>query len=208
MAQNVTIAGASFQAVPALLIPLTGGGGNAQFTDVSDTTAAAADVASGKYFYTASGVKTAGTASGGGGSGLVYETGTYTPTSDIARPVIDFSGTHSERPFCIIFVYAGTLSSFSNSTNLGFYYTSSYDVWGLFGNGSSFYGLEAGTYVNTSGSQTNTRNALTSIGTDDNTTQTTLAAYATSEHFRPFTGSTSRYWRKDYPYKWIAVWKP
>ena len=34
--------------------------------DISDTTAAASDVAQGKYFYTAAGVKTAGTASGGG----------------------------------------------------------------------------------------------------------------------------------------------
>ena len=36
--------------------------------DISDTTAVAADVAQGKYFYTAVGVKTAGTASGGGGT--------------------------------------------------------------------------------------------------------------------------------------------
>ena len=35
--------------------------------DISDTTAVASDVASGKYFYTAAGVKTAGTGSGGGG---------------------------------------------------------------------------------------------------------------------------------------------
>lgn len=37
-------------------------------TDISDTTAVAGDVAQGKYFYTAAGVKTAGTASGGGGA--------------------------------------------------------------------------------------------------------------------------------------------
>lgn len=36
--------------------------------DISDTTAVAADVAQGKYFYTAAGVKTAGTGSGGGGA--------------------------------------------------------------------------------------------------------------------------------------------
>ena len=35
-------------------------------TDVSDTTAIASDVAQGKYFYTSSGVRTEGTASGGG----------------------------------------------------------------------------------------------------------------------------------------------
>lgn len=36
--------------------------------DLTDTTAAASDVASGKYFYTNAGVRTQGTASGGGGS--------------------------------------------------------------------------------------------------------------------------------------------
>lgn len=36
--------------------------------DISDTTAVASDVAQGKYFYTAAGVKTAGAASGGGGT--------------------------------------------------------------------------------------------------------------------------------------------
>lgn len=66
MAQNITLMGASYSAVPAVTLPKTGGG-TASFTDVTDTTAAAADVASGKYFYTASGVRTQGTNSGGGG---------------------------------------------------------------------------------------------------------------------------------------------
>ena len=67
MAQNITLMGASYSAVPAVTLPKTGGG-TASFTDVTDTTAAAADVATGKYFYTAAGVKTQGTASGGGSS--------------------------------------------------------------------------------------------------------------------------------------------
>ena len=66
MAQNITLMGASYSAVPAVTLPKTGGG-TASFTDITDTTAAAADVATGKYFYTAAGVRTQGTNSGGGG---------------------------------------------------------------------------------------------------------------------------------------------
>ena len=69
MAQNITLLGASYSAVPAVTLPKTGGG-TASFTDVTDTTAAASDVASGKYFYTAAGVRTQGTSSGGGGSSM------------------------------------------------------------------------------------------------------------------------------------------
>ena len=65
MAQNITLLGASYSDVPAVTLPKTGGG-TATFTDVTDTTAAASDVASGKYFYTDAGVRTEGTASGGG----------------------------------------------------------------------------------------------------------------------------------------------
>lgn len=67
MAQNITLLGASYSDVPAVTLPKTGGG-TATFTDVTDTTAAASDVASGKYFYTSAGVRTQGTSSGGGGS--------------------------------------------------------------------------------------------------------------------------------------------
>lgn len=73
MSQNITLMGASYSDVPAVTLPKTGGG-TAPFTDVSDTTAAASDVASGKYFYTAAGVRTAGTASGGGGGGTLLAT--------------------------------------------------------------------------------------------------------------------------------------
>ena len=50
--------------------------------DISDTTAIASDVAVGKYFYTASGVKTAGTGSGSSSSGQTV-TGTFTGDNGI-----------------------------------------------------------------------------------------------------------------------------
>ena len=67
MSQSITLWGATYNNVPAVLLPKTGSG-TAQFTDVTDTTASASDVASGKYFYTASGTRTQGTSSGGGSS--------------------------------------------------------------------------------------------------------------------------------------------
>ena len=81
MSQNITLMGASYSAVPAVTLPKTGGG-TATFTDVTDTTAAASDVASGKYFYTAAGVLTQGTSSGGGGGGASnFVQGTFTTSS-------------------------------------------------------------------------------------------------------------------------------
>ena len=67
MAQNITIMGASYSAVPAVTLPKTGGG-TARFDDASVTTATASDVASGKIFLASDGTITTGTASGGGGS--------------------------------------------------------------------------------------------------------------------------------------------
>lgn len=73
MAHDVYLEGALFPDVPAVMLP----DGNAtfhRFTDVTDTTATAADVTAGTYFYTAGGVRTAGT---GAGSIATIE-GTYT----------------------------------------------------------------------------------------------------------------------------------
>ena len=59
MAQNVVINGVTYSNVPEVDIPKSGGG-TAKFTDITDTTAAAGDVLSGKYFYTSGGTKTQG----------------------------------------------------------------------------------------------------------------------------------------------------
>lgn len=69
MAQNITLLGASYSAVPGVQLPKTGGG-TALFSDASVTTAVASDVASGKLFLLADGSIGTGTASGGGGSGI------------------------------------------------------------------------------------------------------------------------------------------
>lgn len=85
MSQNITLLGASYSAVPAITLPKTGGG-TARFTDVTDTTATASDVAQGLYFYTSAGVRTAGTASGGGGD-------SYTLTTVVPQQTVTVSSS-------------------------------------------------------------------------------------------------------------------
>ena len=67
MSQNISLLGATYSAVPAVTLPKQGGG-TATFTDVTDTTAEAADVSNTKYFYNAQGQRVQGTNSGGGSS--------------------------------------------------------------------------------------------------------------------------------------------
>lgn len=94
MAQTISLWGATYNNVPALTVPTTPSG-TVTFTDVTDTTATASDVASGKYFYTAAGVKTAGTGSGGGGGSEVQRDVTSTEPSSASNS-ITFTGLLGE----------------------------------------------------------------------------------------------------------------
>lgn len=67
MAQNVTVAGASYTGVPSVLLPITGGG-TATFMDTSDATATADEILNGYTAYV-NGVLITGTATGGGVDG-------------------------------------------------------------------------------------------------------------------------------------------
>ena len=87
MSKNISLLGATYSNVPAILLPQQGGG-TARFDDASVTTAVASDVASGKVFLASDGTITTGTASGGGGSGLTLlkttSLGTLSTTSTSA----------------------------------------------------------------------------------------------------------------------------
>ena len=87
MAQNVTIAGVSFENVPSVDIAKTGGG-FARFVDSSDANAAASDVIKNKTAYV-NGIKLVGTLESGGKSVNVQQ--------DVIQPNFLTSGGFAER---------------------------------------------------------------------------------------------------------------
>ena len=132
----------------------------------------------------------------GGGSGLVYETGTYTAASD-DNPTISFANSHSTAPALVVFVDA---DSYVNQI-AGILY-SFVDLTALFGQGVEI-------------SSTTTRNAFfgfVKIGSNGVSSTgfkpvTTISDHVTSTGFNPNFDVSTVTCKSGKTYKWIAIWK-
>ena len=121
MAQNITLLGASYSAVPAVTLPKTGGG-TASFTDVTDTTAAASDVASGKYFYTNAGVRTQGTASGGGGGLTLLKTTSLGTLSTSSTSATDTGKGYNDYDVLVVDVSVDSVTNGRHTSTVSMVY--------------------------------------------------------------------------------------
>jgi len=143
---------------------------------------------------------------GGGGSGLVYETGTYTPSSDVSSASISFTNTHTTRPFCVIM--ADTTETLANANSILLFGVSSwYDVFG-----TSFYKTESALrYARILNDYKTSTGAMQSNNEITELTGTNVTAFPywiTESGFYAYTTLTTRYFISGRTYKWIAVWKP
>lgn len=185
---------------------------NTTLIDLTDTTAIASDVASGKYFYGKDGVKTLGTASGGGG-GLVYETGTWTTTTNQARPTISFTNQHTSAPFYVSFFDMSGSEDTEDNSGISMTYVDCYKLWGYgypYSRSSGTYRYATVSYVYRGTSATSVNSGTVHFSyNSDNTKETSgyPRYWVRNTGFNPYTNSTSRYWRPNRAYKWIAVWK-
>ena len=135
MPYNITLQGAEYADVPAILLPKTGGG-TARFTDTSTTTCSDSDVASGKIYFKSDGSQSTGTASGGTSKNTQVVQGTTRTTSSTltaigAELTVSKTGTYD--------VY---WSAFRSNTSSSYTYGTRLYI------GGSAYGTENTTWSN------------------------------------------------------------
>ena len=177
--------------------------------DLTDATRTADKILQGFTAYIADGSKVTGTASGGG-SGYTYETGTYTPTSDTARPTISFANSHTTTPFMVAMVDTSAASGITSNSNTMFCF---FDPWRMFSSGYP-YSTSATRYANAyytyrSSNGSSVSGVQTQYNSDNTSSSSTSYSryWVTASAFNPYTNSSSRYWRANRTYKWVAVWK-
>ena len=114
MAQNISLLGAQYNAVPAILVPKTGGG-TARFTDVTPTDAVESDVTQGKIFFKADGSQGVGSNSGGGGGASNIVMGEFTTPSSAGVTNINIPYTGNGHPIAaMVFVKGGAYNNTSS----------------------------------------------------------------------------------------------
>lgn len=133
----------------------------------------------------------------GGGSGLEYETGTYTAASN-SNPTISFSNSHNSAPAVVIFVDStGDAQTTSNRGtvcvlgNIGAVVSG-----GVPYNGGTADGVFATLYHGSS------------ADTGGGGNRSPISNNLTASGFTPFFGATTRTCQSGRTYKWIAIWAP
>jgi len=179
--------------------------------DVTQDTVAANNLLSGETATGADGNPVTGAYVPSGG-GLVYETGTFTPTEDIVRPTITFSNTHTEPP--MFAMVSDTTGVYDDTANTIYEYV--YADWYRFAGYGAYasstsqnFGLSFARQRTTSTTAFASSSSLFTNNSDVSTdSPNSYPRYYVSETYLKPQGSSTVYFRVGHTYKWIAVWKP
>lgn len=154
--------------------------------------------------------------SGGGSSGLEYETGTWTPTADTSDAWVDLSKTYTTPPFFYqIWDDTGTYDN-TQYVNYSIAYFQGDRIFnnGLRKGSSSSSGFQYGwCYGYYRGTSSSSLSSFTlSINYAKSNTSDSGANYprhwATESKIRASTNYASRVWKSTRTYKYIAIWAP
>ena len=140
-----------------------------------------------------------------GGSGLVYETGTWTPATDSEDYFINFANTHTVAPF---FYAISCTSEFVSSSSGGVIYSNLHQATGepLHTSATGLrYGFARRIASGGASSSLNISYPYTDSG-DGGTSYSRYWAKETGIYARQY--NTGYPWRAGSTYKWIAVWAP
>ena len=196
---NISLLGATYSGVAGVTLP-TSGGGTATFPWVEGSET---KTANGTYDVTNLAQLIVNVA-GGGGSGLVYESGTYTPSSNIARPTISFTNTHTTPPFYAM-IYDATGTTYTTGySNKMFEITATYYIDSGSSSALAYYGRTSYLYR----SSNSNSGGGTNLSSTSDSGNSGVGYYVGNTYFKPYTSSDTRYWRAGRTYKWIAVWGP
>lgn len=199
---DISLLGAVYSDVSGVTLPKSGGGmATFPFVEGSQT------ITTNNTYDVTNLAQVIVNVAGGGGSGLVYESGSYAPASDTAAVYINFTGTHSTLPFFV-------LMWDTNHTHPGAAgYNQFYSLINLYAfgdwiatntNTSKLY-LRCVWAYTTSSSNSVSGLSITGINGSSNGN---ISYWLTTSKFYANTNSSSRYWKSGRTYKWIAVWPP
>lgn len=148
---------------------------------------------------------------GGGGGGLEYEEGTWTPTEDVAQHSISFANAHENPPFYYAIVDATGANQETLNSNMYIFFTDNTQIGGRINiTASSYeYGRATAGYKTSATSMSTNNKQLTAKATSGTSSaENNVRFWASENHILAYCGSGTCYWRTGRTYKWIAVFAP
>lgn len=197
---DISLLGATYSGVSGVALPVSGGGvATFPWVEGSET-----KTQNGTYDVTTLAELIVNVS----GSTIEMESGTWTPSSDVARGDITFTKTHTKPPTFAVITCAGYPSA---SSNVAFAIIDTDALLGVdipYSSSAYRHALAVYTYRPSSGSNTSVTGYQVTYGATNtgSTSATYYRYYATATKFTPYTGSAQRYWRSGTTYTWKAYW--